>query len=77
MGSGMGVGCHILLHVPADLVPLFRSKTRHWARAVIAKRGGTYAVGTTECQIVRCSTQPSLYPDAYRSALTFKVHYML
>lgn len=69
--------CHILLHVPADLAPLFRGKPRQWARAVIAKRGGTYVVGTTECQIIRCSTQPALYPDAYRAALTFKVHYML
>lgn len=69
--------CHILLHVPAHLAPLFRGRPERWARKVIADRGGSYVAGTTECQIIHCSEHPELYPDAYRAALAFKVHYML
>ena len=69
--------CHILFHVPPPLAPLFNRKAQKWASAVIAKRGGSYAAGTTDCQIIRCSSQPDLYPDAYRAAVAFKIHYML
>jgi hypothetical protein len=69
--------CHILFHVPLALAPLFKRRAQTWARAVIAKRCGIYAAGTTDCQIIRCSEQPDHYPDAYRAALAFKVHYML
>jgi hypothetical protein len=68
---------HILFHVPPALAPLFRGKARHWAAKVIAKRGGTYAKGTTDCQKIRSSENPDFYPSAYRAALAFKVHYML
>lgn len=69
--------CHILLHVPPEIAPLFRGRSRRWAETIIAKRGGRYARGTTDCQKIRCSEQPELFPDAYRAALAFKVHYML
>lgn len=69
--------CHILLHVPAELAPLFRAKPQRWARKVIADRGGGYVAGATDCQKIHCSGHPDRYPDAYRAALAFKVHYML
>ena len=69
--------CHILFHVPPALEPLFRGRPKVWAAKVIAKHGGCYAKGTTDCQKIRCSDRPALYPDAYRAALAFKVHYML
>ena len=69
--------CHILGYVPPSLAPLFRSRPKLWAHMIIAKRGGCYAAGTTDCQKIRCSDHPDLYPDAYRAALAFKVHYML
>lgn len=69
--------CHILFHVPPALAPLFKRKAQKWARTIIAKRGGTYVAGATDCQIIRCSDRPDSYPDAYRANLAFKVHYML
>ncbi len=69
--------CHILFHVPSALAPLFRGKARQWAAKVIAKRGGGYVSGTTDCQKIRCSEKPDQYLDAYCDALAFKVHYML
>jgi hypothetical protein len=69
--------CHILMHVPPVIAPLFRSKPRRWAKAAIAKRGGVYAAGTTDCQKIRCSEHPERYADAYRAEVLAKVHYML
>jgi len=69
--------CHILLHVPAELAPLFRGKPTKWTRKVVAKHGGLYKAGTTDCQKIPSSDNPDRYPDAYRAALAFKVHYML
>lgn len=69
--------CHILFSVPPSLAPLFRGRAKVWTANVIAKRGGTYMRGTTDCQKIRPSEYPERYPDAYRAALAFKVHYML
>ena len=69
--------CHILLHVPPALAPLFRAKPRQWVAKIIAKRGGVYVRGSTDCHKIPNSENPDHYPDAYRAALTFKVHYML
>jgi hypothetical protein len=69
--------CHILFSVPPALAPLFKGKAKIWTATVIAKRGGTYMRGTTDCQKIRSSEHPELYPDAYRASLAFKVHYML
>lgn len=69
--------CHILFHVPPALAPLFKGRPRVWAAKVIAKHGGSYATGTTDCPKIRCSDRPELYPEAYCAALAFKVHYML
>lgn len=69
--------CHILLHVPPPIGPLFRGRPSKWARKVIATHGGTYAGRTTDCQKIHYSEHPYRYPEAYRRALAAKVHYML
>ena len=69
--------CHILFHVPPALAPLFRGRPKVWAAKVIAKYGGCYAKGTTDCPKIPFSASPDQYPDAYCAALVFKVHYML
>lgn len=69
--------CHVLFHVPPEFDDLFRGKAAQWARHVIAKRGGTYRAGATDCQKIRSSKHPERYPEAYRAAVAFKVHYML
>lgn len=69
--------CHILLHVPPMMTPLFRGRPSKWSRKVIADHGCHYARGTTDCQKIWCSEHPDRYPEAYQGALTTKVHYML
>lgn len=69
--------CHILFHVPPEFDDLFRGRATKWTRTVLAKRGTAYRAGATDCQKIHSSKHPDRYPDAYRAAVAFKVHYML
>jgi hypothetical protein len=69
--------CHILFHVPPALNDLFRGKAERWTRKIIAKYGGVYIAGATDCQKIPSSEHPERYLEAYRAAVAAKVHYML
>jgi hypothetical protein len=73
-GRIKGAHCHILLHVPPDICPLFRGKPRQWARKVI---GGHYVSGVIDSRRFQFSYSTQLFPDAYRAELLGRLHYML
>ena len=66
--------CHILLHVPAELEPLFRPMPRKWARKVL---GGHSAPGLLESQRLASAYAQEALAGHYRGVLLGKLHYML
>jgi hypothetical protein len=73
-GTRYGAHCHLLLHVPPELEPLFRPMPRRWARKVL---GGEYISGVLQCQRLLSAGTAGASPAAYEAELTGKVHYML
>jgi hypothetical protein len=73
-GPKFGAHCHILLHVPPDLDPLFRSMPKRWAKKFL---GGAYVAGVVQSQRLYPPTSATADPAAYEAQLLGKVHYML
>jgi len=73
-GRNNGAHCHILLHIPPDLDPLFRSKPRQWARKLL---GGVYVPSVIDTRPLRFARSCALMPDAYEAELLGRLHYML
>ena len=73
--SGPGnAHCHILLHVPRTLDPLFRPMPLRWVKRLL---GGHYGKGVLQSQRLVICASPDGYPPAQRAELLGKVHYML
>jgi len=66
--------CHILLHVPPELDPLFRGKPREWARKVI---GGGYVSGVIDSRRFQFHRSIAHFAEAYHAELMGRLHYML
>ena len=73
-GTKYGAHCHILLHVPPNLAPLFRPMPRRWTRKVL---GGVYVIGVVECEKLVSANAAHGLPAAYEAQVMGKVHYML
>jgi len=71
-GEVNGAHCHILLHVPPELDPLWRPMPMRWAKHIL---GGHYVADVMRCDRVPYSAHPA--SDAYLAALYGKLHYML
>lgn len=76
-GPKLGAHCHILMHVPIELSPLFGSKPRQWARKVIERRGGLYAAGTLFTRKVSLGDSPESHPEAFDASVMGRLHYLL
>ena len=66
--------CHLLLHVPAELEPLFRPMPRRWARKVL---DGNYTKGLVQSQRLAAAYAQEPLAGHYRAVLLDKLHYML
>ncbi|MEM7781556.1 MAG: hypothetical protein AAF697_14300 [Pseudomonadota bacterium] len=73
-GDRFGQHAHILLHVPLELDPLFRTMPLRWSKALL--RGG-YVTKTLETQRLDFARACESNPEAYKAALAGKLHYML
>ena len=73
-GNKFGAHCHILLHVPPDLAPLFRVMPRRWACKVL---GGCYVAGVVDSEKLSSAGAFHALPAAYEAQVMGKVHYML
>lgn len=71
-GPRFGAHCHLLLHVPKELEPLFRPMPLRWVKGIIGKQ---YSAGTLQSQRLRAAHNAN--PDHYRAELYGKLHYML
>ena len=76
-GPVLGAHCHILMHVPPELAPLFSGRPERWARRVISGRAGSYVRGTMRTRQVTMGNASDRSPEAYRAALMGRLHYML
>lgn len=76
-GPKLGAHCHILIHVPDNLAPLFSGKPRQWAAHIIARRGGRYASGTILTRKIAGSSADQALPEAFEAALMGRLHYLL
>jgi hypothetical protein len=72
--KGSGAHCHILLHVPPVLDPLFSRQPQKWARVVL---GGDYTRGVIDCRRFSYDDASGLLSDAYQGELLSRLHYML
>ncbi|GGE21442.1 hypothetical protein GCM10011529_30090 [Polymorphobacter glacialis] len=69
-----GAHVHILLHMPAELDPLFRTKPLEWAKALLP---GQYVAGVMQCQRIHgAGAQPGVSP-LHEANLKRKLKYML
>ena len=73
-GEVNGAHCHILLHVPQELDPLFRPMPRRWASKVL---GGRYVHKVIKRDRLRFRRVTGSNPAAYEAELMGKLHYML
>jgi len=73
-GRIKGAHCHILLHVPPALAPLFRGKPRQWARKII---GGGYVAGVIDSRRFQFGHSIDLFPNSYEAELLGRLHYMM
>lgn len=73
-GNSFGQHAHVLLHVPAELEPLFRVMPRRWVKHIL---GGHYVAGLLDCQRIASAYSASINPAHYEAVLLGKVHYML
>jgi len=73
-GSRSGAHCHILMHVPPALDPLFRSKPRQWAGKVL---GGSYVPKVINTRRLLYASSSALMRSAYYAELMGRLHYML
>ena len=69
-----GAHCHILLHVPQELDPLFRPMPRRWVSKVL---DGRYVHGVLQSQSLRTRRVTGSNPASYEAELMGKLHYML
>lgn len=76
-GPKLGAHCHILIHVPDALAPLFSGKPRQWATQIITRRGGQYAPKTVLTRKVGAGNAAGALPEAYEAALMGRLHYLL
>ena len=76
-GPRLGAHCHILLHVPPDLAPLFRGKPSQWARQVIQSRGGAYKAGTVLSRKIATGRACNGQSAAYQALVMGRLHYLL
>jgi hypothetical protein len=78
-GERNGAHCHILLHVPPELDPLFRKMPLRWVKRIL---GGQYvkrALLAKRLSLASCARADNAIgiPEAYYVQLMGKVHYML
>lgn len=73
-GDVIGAHCHILMHVPPILDPLFRSKPRSWVKRVL---GGRYVGGVLLTKRLLHAPRAGRVSDAYRAEIHGRIHYML
>ncbi|MFA7585764.1 MAG: hypothetical protein WCY11_06140 [Novosphingobium sp.] len=71
-GPRLGAHCHMLLHVPHEYEPLFRTMPLRWAKSLAA---GRYVAGMIESQ--RLPAAHSSNAGLYEAQLMGKLHYML
>jgi hypothetical protein len=73
-GPKLGAHCHILLHVPLDVAPLFSPMPKRWARKLL---GGKYFKGVVDTTKLSLADAPHALPAAYEAEVLGRVHYML
>lgn len=73
-GDTFGQHAHILLYVPAEIEPLFRTMPRHWAKGLT---GGKYVAGTVDTQRLAPAYACEANPAHYRAVLLAKLSYMM
>jgi len=66
--------CHILVHIPAGIEPLFRPMPRRWIKKPL---GGAYMAKTLQSQRLRLCASSWAPFEAQEAELMAKVHYML
>lgn len=66
--------CHLLLHVPAELEPLFRPMPTRWAKKVLA---GRYVAGVMRSERLASAYAREGLAGTYRAELLGKLHYMM
>lgn len=76
-GPKLGAHCHILLHVPPELAPLFRSKPTQWAKQIIARGRGAYKAKTVLTRIVANGKACNGQTEAYEALVMGRLHYLL
>ena len=69
-----GPHIHLLLHVPDDLAPLWRSKPEKWVNRLLGARGYR---DTLDTQRLPTGANEASDPAAYQTLVMGKVHYML
>lgn len=76
-GPVLGAHCHILLHVPLELAPLFRGKPSQWAKRIIARRGGAYKAKTVLTRQIANGKACRGNSAAYEALIMGRLHYVL
>lgn len=69
-----GAHVHLVLHVPLELDPIFKTMPAKWTKLCLP---GAYVRKTLQCQKVRFGDIAANNPEAYKAAIMGKVHYML
>ncbi len=73
-GDTYGQHAHILLHVPPELIDLFRPMPRRWAKSLT---GGRYQRGHVDTKRLGAAKSASINPRAYDAQLRGRLAYML
>lgn len=76
-GAKLGAHCHILLHVPPELAPLFSGRPSRWARQVIERRTGAYKAGTVLTRKIAAGRACRGDTPAYEALYMGRLHYLL
>jgi hypothetical protein len=72
-GDRYGAHVHMLIHVPPELIPLFRGKPRRWMKTCL---GGRYVIGGIDTKVVAYSGAVNAMPEAYQANVMAELHYM-
>ena len=73
-GPRFGQHCHLLIHVPAELDPIFGPMPLRWVKAILP---GPYIAETLETQRLSAGYSANTNPALYEAVLLGKLHYML
>lgn len=73
-GRTLGTHCHLLLHVPSELDPLFRGMPLKWVKSILP---GKYVSGVIQSKRILNAPRQGHESLAYQPELQGRLHYML